>query len=395
MKEKSTLKAVLLLISTLTVMGGAIVAPALPEIAVYFKEYDSEVLIKLILTMPALLIAVMAPMAGYIIDTFGRKQLLAISLVVFGVAGFSGYLIEDLYLLLFSRAILGLGIAGIMSATTTLIGDYFEGLERNQLLGMQGSFMAIGGVVYLNLAGILADWSWRSPFLVYLIAFLILPLMLYYIYEPKLKQKDKSSANPTFKEASKDNTWITYFIYIIIFVGMVFFYMTIIQIPFLLKDQGTTSNALIGLAISVATISGAITSMNYARFKKRLSFGLIYILAFSAMAIGYIIIGIASQYWLVTLGIGICGLGMGLYLPNGNLWLMQVTPFSRRGRAIGGLTSSLFLGQFMSPILIAPLITLTGSLNNAFWVSAILIFACAFLIFMLSPQQQPSVQPAK
>lgn len=185
MKNQSRIKAVLLAASTLTVMSGAIIAPALPEISRYFAGEDTELLTKLVLTMPALVIAVLAPLAGYLIDRFGRKKLLLISLLIYTVAGTAGFLIDDLVLLLVSRAVLGIGVAGIMNAATTLIGDYFQGEERNQFMGTQASFMALGGVVFLNVGGLLADWSWRGPFLVYAAALIVLPLAAVYLFEPQ------------------------------------------------------------------------------------------------------------------------------------------------------------------------------------------------------------------
>ena len=100
---------------------------------------------------------------------------------------------------------------------------------------------------------------------------------------------------------------------------MIFFYMVPVQIPFLLTQQTEVSNALVGLAVSVATVTGAIASMNYARVKARTTFANVYALSFLFMAAGYSIISLGDQYWLITIGLAVSGFGTGFLMPNGNL----------------------------------------------------------------------------
>ena len=65
-------KIVLLLIGTLTVMSGATIAPSLPAMQDHFKAVpNSEYLVRLALTLPALFIALGAPIVGIPIDKFG------------------------------------------------------------------------------------------------------------------------------------------------------------------------------------------------------------------------------------------------------------------------------------------------------------------------------------
>jgi MFS family permease len=53
------------------------------------------------------------------------------------------------------------------------------------------------------------------------------------------------------------------------------------------------------------------------------------------------------------------GVGMGLMMPNFSLWLMGFAPLALRGRVIGGLTMAIFIGQFISPLVVVPLLTVT------------------------------------
>lgn len=155
------LRGTLLAVSTLTVMSGAVIAPALPAMEAYFAEVaHAALLTRLVLTLPGLAIALSAPVAGWVPDRWGRKRLLVAAIVLYGCAGGGGYVLDTLPALLVSRVLLGLGVAALTTAVTTLIADYFEGDVR-------------------------AAFDWRLPFLVYLAAFGLLPFVLVAVYEPE------------------------------------------------------------------------------------------------------------------------------------------------------------------------------------------------------------------
>jgi MFS family permease len=178
-------KATLLLASTLTVMAGATIAPSLPQMQKHFADVDNvELWVRLVLTIPALFIALSSSLAGIAVDRLGRKPLLIFSAAVYGLAGGSGFVSNSLPTIIIGRALLGFAVAGIMVSATTLIADYYQGASRANFMGLQAAFMGFGGVVFLSARGFLADLNWRLPFLIYLFSWLLLPLMVRSLYEP-------------------------------------------------------------------------------------------------------------------------------------------------------------------------------------------------------------------
>ena len=65
---------------------------------------------------------------------------------------------------------------------------------------------------------------------------------------------------------------------------------------------------------------------------------------------------------------------------NINAWLLSLVPPHRRGRAVGMLTMSFFLGQFFSPILFQPFIVYTG-IQGLFLIIAGVSFVTAAVLF--------------
>ncbi len=387
MKQNTKIKAVLLFASSMTVMAGAIIAPALTEIASFFSE-SSDIVIKLIITMPALIIAFFGTIMGTLSDKWGRKNLLVYSLIIYGIGGFSGYFISQIELLLLSRAILGIGVSGIMSIATTLISDYFDGEERNSFVGSQAAFMSLGGVVFLTAGGLLADMNWRFPFILYLAAFLILPLVIFVLYEPK-KEDGYENIRGNQEMTVNRNAKIVALVYLIGFLGMVFFYMIPTQIPFLLNERLEINNTLNGVAIALTTLTGAITSIKYGAIKKIFSFPEIFVISFLFISLGYFLIAQNVTYAGILLGLAIAGLGIGLLMPNCNLWLMEVVSIKNRGKIIGGISSTMFLGQFISPLIIGIFIS-QFSLTYAFYISSGLMLILTSILFLISRKKNKS-----
>ena len=145
---------------------------------------DSEFWVRLVLTIPALFIVIGSPIAGQLVDKIGRKPLLLVSAVLYGFAGSSGFVLNSIFTILIGRAFLGLAVAGVMVSATTLIADYFQCDKRANFMGLQAAFMGLGGVLFLSVGGFIADLNWRFPFLIYLFAWLLIPGVLFTLYEP-------------------------------------------------------------------------------------------------------------------------------------------------------------------------------------------------------------------
>lgn len=67
--------------------------------------------------------------------------------------------------------------AFIMTGASALLGDYYSrgGFNRREnTLSLQGFFCAVGGAVFISIAGFVSSYSWRYPFLVYGLGILIL-----------------------------------------------------------------------------------------------------------------------------------------------------------------------------------------------------------------------------
>ncbi|MGB5404024.1 MAG: MFS transporter [Robiginitalea sp.] len=351
--NSAKVKTSLLLVSSLTIASMITISASLPDMSAQFKDLpEGPSLVKLSLSLPALFIALTATLAGAFIDRAGRLKLLGAALVLYAVAGSSGFWLNNIYGILAGRALLGVSVGISMTIVTTLVADYYQGQARQQFAGLQIAVMSVAGILFITLGGFLADISWETPFLLYLFALAILPFALRFLPEPA----SAAVATDTTTKTGVKSPPMIWLVFINVMLMWVLFFILPIQIPFYLKDLGVEKNSLIGIAIAGSTLSSAISSFNYARLKGRFSHGVIFGLGYGLMALAFLVIALGHTYSLVVIGLVIAGLGMGLLIPNANILVMQLAPPSIRGREIGKLTTFWFLGQFIAPLVILPFI---------------------------------------
>ncbi|MDD4908077.1 MAG: MFS transporter [Candidatus Omnitrophica bacterium] len=180
-------KSSILSISLLTVMASAAISPALAKIKQAFPDVDPT-LIKLVLTLPSLLIIPFSLLAGWLATRMKKKYVLLIGLVIYTIGGIGGAFARSITELLIIRGFFGIGAGLIIPLSTSLIADFYEGPERTKMMGLSGSVSHLGGVIFLLVSGWLACVSWRLAFSVYGLAVIIFLMVLFCLPEPVSKR---------------------------------------------------------------------------------------------------------------------------------------------------------------------------------------------------------------
>lgn len=144
------------------------------------------------------------------------------------------------------------------------------------------------------------------------------------------------------------------------FFTMLTFFLVPTQLPFLLAAVGTDSGTLTGLAIGCFNLSAGVAALGFGALRRRIGGAAVYGLGFTALAAGFGLAAVAEGWGLVALAMAVAGPSMGINMPNTSVWLLARVPARFRGRALGGLTTALFLGQFLSPVASQPLVEAFG-----------------------------------
>ncbi len=361
-KSSLGFKISILALGSIATMCTGLVAPILPKIA---REYTNlphyQLVVKFIITMPHLIVLFSTPFLGFLTDKINRKYLLCSAVILYGVAGAACAFINNLYIIIGMRAILGLCMATSLAVTSTLIADCLKGDERSMITGLQTTFFSIATSSMSILGGIVGDINWHYNFFLYLLPTIMVPFAWKYLYEPRnnaeyIKHKE---GEKIINDGIVQNNFAISSIYLIAFINMAFYYMIPLQIPFLLDEIGMNSKE-ISVVLTVETLSCAFFASKYKKWKKNRSFITLCTLAFSLMALSYIIVGITNSYFLIIIAMIVYGVGMGIMMPNNSLWLTYSIGQKNRGIILGGIHTAVYSGKFLSAIVLYPLIRYTS-----------------------------------
>ncbi len=388
-----------MLAAMMILMGGAAVAPALPLISAAFPD-ASDTSISLIVTLPALAIAITGLFLGILSDKIGKIRVLVASVAIFTIAGSSGYYLTTIPAILAGRFILGIGIAGIICTTSSLIVCYYDGITRARVLGYQAAAMGVGVLILEVSGGLLAGISWRAAFLIYLLGIVILAGVLLTMREPVPLRCGEWKAAPGETKAVPATFPVTPLLlaYITLFMGNLLFFLMPTKFPYLIAHMesarilGENTALTAGIFLGIGGCASAVLGIFYGRIAWRFHRYTILTVTLLAFGIGMCLLGIATS--LVTVGVAVIlvGVGEGLLMPTILTWIAAITPQQFLGRAMGGFSVSLNIGQFASALAVVPVIALTATYGNMFLAfgAVAIVLAVPYLVALIKEKYYPA-----
>jgi ACDE family multidrug resistance protein len=364
--------------ATLTVMAGSTLSPVIALIREGLGVGPASV--GLIITTHSLFVALFSPLMGILIDRIGTKKLFILGLVLYGLAGGSGLLINSYWLLIASRAILGIGVAAIFNSVTVTILNAYTGSERNKIMGWRGSANSFGGILFPLLGGALGTFSWHLPFAVYLVGLPLGFLVLAAVPETRREKSQYSSEEGSVLQVFRNNH-ILFGIYGLMFLAMILLYVHAVFLPQLLTKMGISNPFYISLIFTMGGISAALTALVYGRIKSRLSYKMIVLAGLGLWAVGFTAISQAYSVLTIVVSSALIGIGRGVVDPALPVWVGEIVPVSFRGRITSYLTTIGYVGQFSSPIFFGLVFSPLG-FNGVFLVAGV-ICVPVFLLFLV------------
>ncbi|AUH64407.1 MFS transporter [Paracoccus zhejiangensis] len=349
----------LLLAASLTVMAAATISPALPGLERQFPDTAANAwLIRLLVPAPSLAVILTAALCGIAAERIGRRPLLLTGITLFALAGSAGLVLQDLNHMLASRLVLGVALALIMTAQSALLGDYFSGAALHALSGAQVAARNFGGFAFITLAGALASLSARLPFAIYALPTLVLPFMARAITEPPRRIRgDRIATDPAAAPGWGLGVGLLSLGQML--VTTIFFTMPT-QLPFYLEVRGYAEPALTGAVLGVLMIAGGISALFYPRLRARIGNLGNWAIGLALMALGFALLVSGSDIATIGTAAAAIGAGYALTIPGFTALSLQHSPAHRRGTMAAMLTASVFLGQFLSPLLSIPAIAHWG-----------------------------------
>lgn len=368
-------KLSILSLSFISLIATAAMAPALNGIQSYFINAP-ETLIKLVVTLPALICIPIGLLNKAFMKFISKKNLIIIGLLLYTIGGLSSSLSPNIYVLLFTKVILGLGLGVTAPLSLVLIGDFFHGKERAKFMGFATATTNLGGIISTLFVGFLVSLGWRYSFLVYAVAIIVLFLIVFFLPNDYENNEEKLSTG-NLEEDIKLNKGIFKYA-ILVFLGLIAFYAIPTNMDFLVKLRNLGGASTAANIVSIGTLTSLISAMIFPKlikiFKRYFS-----LIIFISMFLGFIILGTSHSMPMILIGAIFVGFGFGDVIPFGMLFASNLVHKTHTALAILIVTTGLYFGEFVSP-LILQFLSKTLNIQN---VTGSLFGACIVCIVAL------------
>jgi MFS family permease len=341
--SRNMLKFLVVILAFQDVAAG-VAGSIMADIIKAFPEYDPTI-VMLVATFPGLIQIVPALFYGKLTKLFKKKTLLFIGLTLFIVGGTLPTFIDNLPLIIAMRGLLGLGVGITMPLSIDVITDFFDGRERDFLIGFGTSTIACIGAIFFQLGGgILADsFGWQYGFLTYLFPIWILAITIVYLPEPEKKQISETTGGKAKVKLPKAIYWVC--LGQVFFSALIFGYVTNISVVIQGDQLGTATEA--GLAISIFTFGTLLAGFVFGKVKHALPNFYLPVGVF-VTGLGMVICYFSPTLTMIFIGSIIGGAGMGIGLPGVFTRVSELTPAGAPPQ-VGLVVVGQGLGGIMGP----------------------------------------------
>jgi len=326
------------------------------------------------------------PVLGAMSDRFGRKPLLAISLLGTCIS-FLMFAFAQGVIMLFAARILDGLTGGNVSVAQAMISDTSTPADRAKKFGILSSAFGFGFVIGPAAGGLLSKLGPQVPF--YFaggIALIGALCSVFFLKETNDKQKRKATKNNSkFTFMSLINTLKVPVIGTAIFIG---FLLTMAQFTMIIGFQTFSVDVLklsttnIGLLYTGFAVTGIIMQLCVPFFTKIFKSKSLILLLSTAVCLGAMFYtGFTGA--VITFGIGLVAYGLfnGLRNPMLNAIIADNNTAGKQGEVMGVNQSYASIGQTIGPIT-AGFVTII-SIHCVFFLSAFYILIAFLFTFRL------------
>ncbi len=273
--------------------------------------------------------------SGPFSDTFGRKPIITIGLMIFILACIAAYYAETLEMMLVARFIQGLGISAPRTVTMALIRDLYSGRKMAQVMSLAMAIFVLVPALAPSIGQLLfINFGWRSIYMAF-IAFALIGLLWLNLRQPEtlpFEQRKKLSSTEflrAFKVVITNTAVVKYTVTLALGFGALFGYLNSAQQIFV-DTLGAGMKfpmyfAIISILAAPASFMNAALVMKYG-MKLLATIGFALQIIFAIITILIINQDFISMEWLLVIFISwsvIAFFLKGLYFGNLNALAME------------------------------------------------------------------------
>jgi MFS family permease len=318
--------------------------PILPQITAHFaNEPNAGVWVRLMVSGLSAAMIVGAFTSGFLAERIGELRLLLICLVVYGLAGAAGFVLDDLKLMVCARLVLGVVFSAASGLAMALLTTEVEPSARDRWVGFFVVSGTVGAVVLVGIVGAIGKYDWRYVFLLYLVAW---PCALF--TAATFPRRDSIPRAEALQSAAGFGIpWQMMLVAMLIgAIGTTMF----MYLPYHLAAIGQGRPEQLAPVMATSTALGATGSTAYGWIRRYFSAVAVFAGAPLLAAAGLMVIVSTDQRAIIFAGIALFGSGLGILMPNLFSGCAAATPAIYRPRMLGFVRSTFYGGPLLAQV---------------------------------------------
>ena len=360
-KWRLILALVALFLSSMCTMGDLVISPIVSNIYEAFGD-QSEFLVNLGITGPAIVGLPFGLAAGFLCDRIDKKLVMVIGFTIFTISGVFGIAIENLYYFVFMRQLAtGVGWGITNTAALSILADLFTDKgEHGKYVGWYSAAMSIIGALLALVAGSLAVSGWQNAYLTYIVAIPVLIMLVVFLpsFPPVALNADGEQDDA---DEVVERTWWRKLVPLSIQVLVVAccYYVMLYMISIYVTDAGAGDEAFTGMLTSVMTVTAAIGSFLFGAAYERLRTA-VYLPSLFVIGIVFFVLAFAPTPPVIVVSLGIAGFAWPFFFCYFYSHCTAISPASKAGTATSIVAAANGVAVTASSYLLMGSIAATG-----------------------------------
>jgi MFS transporter, Spinster family, sphingosine-1-phosphate transporter len=382
--QQARLLAVLALINFVNFADRQVLNPLVPLLRQHFGVSDAQLGS---LQMVLLVVLALASIPfGYLADRFNEPKIIFFGVMIWSVAAIGSGLAPTFALLIFARAMVGIGEAAYAPAAQSLISDSFSVEHRALAQSIFAAGMILGGIAGLALGGIMgAHHGWQHAFIIVGLIGVIPGLSALKLKQPARRPRSEVVA---LKELLRVPAFVAMIVAgICITFSSVSFVTWGIDYATNYKNFSIREAALsLAVVALLSSVLGALSGGFFADLaQKRVSYGRVLVIACAFLAAApFLLVAIQSEEkWMVLAGFFVAMYFMSWYHGPTTAVLHDLTPQRAHATAVGLYMFATQLIGGMGPLLIGKVSDMSDLQIGLQAATAVMVFGALLLLVVI------------
>jgi ACDE family multidrug resistance protein len=308
--------AIAMSVGAMGTLGFSVTAPLLPDLATAFGVSRGSIgWVQAAVSIAGVLLSALI---GYLADRLGRRRVVLVSLLLFTVFGCAGFLTRTFEGLITVRVLQGIGTSGLLGLGIVMVSDLYEGPARTKAMGFNLTAVTTVAMLGPLASGFIAGGGVFRPFLIFLIG---VPLL---VWASRLPRDPTKYVESPIRHAGAALSALRQGGQIGDFAGilLVTFAATVLQhgfgftnTPLFLDFEFGVGPSGRGVIIAMFQFGTVLAAVQIGRLRARASGSRLVGGGFVLTALGMAAAALAPDPWAVAVGLGLTGVGFGLFVP--------------------------------------------------------------------------------